>query len=265
MVATLSVLLTLFILVSLLFGYLLVRKFPEEYIKEKAKNLATKEDIKVITEMAEKIRSDYELKREVLSTRLDVLKNGYHAADGERIAAIKEMWVQVTDLRYKAPKEYSVLNILTDEECVEALQNPRDSVALKEVGEDLLDSYVASHERAVDKLRPFLGEELYALYSVYRIVHGRIGVLMLWLKEGKITEPWSKDAYLLHILSLVLSTEEIAGALEKTKIGKITNIENVLETKILSEVSKILSGETAERISAENILEILAADIRTRN
>jgi len=74
----------------LLLVYLFFRQYLPKYIKEKAKNLATKEDIGEITEIVEKVKHDNNSQLELIKAELSIFLRAKAAAyDDERNAIIQ--------------------------------------------------------------------------------------------------------------------------------------------------------------------------------
>lgn len=72
---------------ALMFVALITKFYIPAYLKEKAKNLATKEDISEITEAIEKVRSQYNEKLQELIYQNNVQLEGLKALNQLRVVA----------------------------------------------------------------------------------------------------------------------------------------------------------------------------------
>ncbi|EJL6264424.1 hypothetical protein NMS06_003445 [Vibrio cholerae] len=72
---------------ALMFVALIMRFYIPAYLKEKAKNLATKEDISEITEAIEKVRSQYNEKLQELIHQNNIQLEGHKAVNQLRVVA----------------------------------------------------------------------------------------------------------------------------------------------------------------------------------
>lgn len=102
-------------------GYFLRVFFPS-YTKEKGKNLATKEDIREITEKIESVKVDYAKSLETLKSNLQLesaLKGAYQQKCLEALTAINELLVEITlycwkQLAERSPNEHYVWSNVDD-------------------------------------------------------------------------------------------------------------------------------------------------------
>jgi hypothetical protein len=103
------------LVVVVIIGYFLREFFPS-YTTEKGRNLATKEDIREITEKIESVKSDYAKSLETLKSKLQIesaIKGAYQQKCLEALTAINELFVEITlycwkQLAERAPNEHYV-------------------------------------------------------------------------------------------------------------------------------------------------------------
>jgi len=111
-------------------------------------------------------------------------------------------------------------------------------------------------EFEVDKRRPFMSSYLWQLYKVHGVFIGRSIHLFVESKHERKSPLWSEDEAMLKTLSTVLSSEEISSA-SNQEIGSYNQIVTLIESKILNECHKILSGDLAMEASAEQARKLL--------
>ncbi|WP_027330236.1 hypothetical protein [Marinimicrobium agarilyticum] len=109
------------LVVVVVIGYFLREFFPS-YTKEKGKNLATKEDIREITEKIESVKADYAKSLETLKSKLQLesaLKGAYQEKCLGALTAINELLVEITlycwkQLAERSPNEHYVWSNVDD-------------------------------------------------------------------------------------------------------------------------------------------------------
>ena len=102
--------------------------------------------------------------------------------------------------------------------------------------------YLGNSDYPVEKVRPFVGEYLWSMFFAYRQVMGRITYRLSLSLEDANNAEWHKDNNIRQILEAVLNENELAE-FESTRLGKISWLEQRLESKILAASQKIISGE----------------------
>jgi len=112
----LATILNLLVLLGLGVAVLFGKNYFPKYLGEKAKNLATKEDITEITNKIEAIKSDYAHSLENTKTQLQVeaaLREAFQAKCLETIIAINDLLVEITlycwkEIAKRSPNEHYV-------------------------------------------------------------------------------------------------------------------------------------------------------------
>ncbi|MGL1040386.1 hypothetical protein ACSTDR_21585 [Vibrio vulnificus] len=106
------------VVVSIFIGGFLVRNYAPKYLSEKAKNLATKEDIEQITDQVESIKRQHAIELEKVKTELDVkgaLRQSFQSKSLDALTAIDELLVEIhlyswKQLAERSPNEHYVWN-----------------------------------------------------------------------------------------------------------------------------------------------------------
>lgn len=112
----LVLILNIVVVASLSIGGLLAKAYVPKYLTEKAKNLATKEDIEQITDQVESIRRQHAVELEKTKTELDIkaaLRQSFQSKSLDALTAIDELLVEVhlyswKQLAERSPNEHYV-------------------------------------------------------------------------------------------------------------------------------------------------------------
>jgi len=99
--------------------------------------------------------------------------------------------------------------------------------------------------------RPYIGEYIWSLYSLYRSFQFR---LQYRFDEGKLSneiKPWYSDKLLMKMVNNFLGEEE-AGKLDFTELGTLNEVVGRMEHQIIIEFDKLISGSN---FSQKNIQE----------
>jgi len=204
----------------------------------------------------EKLRADAAKDRAVQSAATTTLIGIHQAGQERRLNAVEILWQAIVDLKGKIPGIVTMADILPEEEYGQLLTQPSLRSMMDKLSFDLLND-ILKGTISVEKIRPFLGQYVYAHFWAYRafvsqvlfsLIHGR--------DEGRMT-PWYHNDDIRSLLSTTFTTGELEG-IERMPITRFTNLLNAFDSKILLHSGKIISGEEsatfgldqAERISA---------------
>lgn len=113
---TLLIVLNVIIILGIIAGGLLLKGYLPGYAREKGKNLATREDIEVITEKVESVRSQYASSLESIKADLQVesaLKSAFQQKCFEAVSEINQLLVDITlycwkEMAERSPNEHYV-------------------------------------------------------------------------------------------------------------------------------------------------------------
>lgn len=106
----LTLVLNIAVLLTICAGGMLIKNYLPKYLSEKAKNLATKEDIESITDQVETIKRQHAVELEKIKTELDVksaLRQAFQAKSLDALTAIDELLVEVHLYSWKQVASYS--------------------------------------------------------------------------------------------------------------------------------------------------------------
>ena len=153
-----------------------------------------------------------------------------------------------------------LLNFLS----VEEYKHAPNTKGFREVAQgcslEKIDEYMSNSDYPVERVRPYVGEYLWSMFFAYRQIMGRITYLLYLSLEDANNAEWHKDNSIRQILKAVLNENELVE-FESIRLGRISWLEQRLESKILAVSQKIISGEElgAEALKqAELILQRVA-------
>ena len=167
------------------------------------------------------------------------LVEGQRASAERRIKAVDELWREIVRIRDEAPPAITVLDVLLPTE----LNKPDVQGHLREMlpRKDLGSAFRNSE---IEVVRPFVGEQLFLQFYVYRAVSGRIVFLLEKGLESDNVTPWYDDQGIHQLLGYVLTEEEIEQ-LRRAKISQVHWMQNAVEDKILRGLRKLIAGEVS--------------------
>ena len=110
----------------------------------------------------------------------------------------------------------------------------------------------------IEQERPFLGEELYALFFVYRAIIGRICFLLERDVAKGYVKSWFQDDGIRQLLRLVLASEQVKEFEELTFVH-VNWMTNAIEGRILSELRSVIVGTQSVDDGLEQASRILEA------
>lgn len=170
--------------------------------------------------------------------------HGHRIAAEQRIRAATTLWRAVVNLDRTRPSALMDLDKLSPDS-YDLMRT--DSTYRKSIDEIVVYSLDSVREVLkqddVDEMRPFIGENCYELYRVYRgLIYGIGMILKFDVSSDKPVQCWFNHPTIRRALSSVLSEEELETFGEKEK-GRISWVLQVIEEKILADVDKIVKGD----------------------
>jgi hypothetical protein len=171
-----------------------------------------------------------------------------------RVEAVDKLWKAILALKDHYSPVTFFFTIALPSEYKTALANSAIFSGLRKID----DHYIVNFPQEVSELesfRPYLGETLWLHFFVYRAVLGRLALLVKWLKEGKETGDWRQDSGVQQHLKAVFEEDEFKTLMNSSPM-EINYALNILDSKVLREISYILSGRRSSLESFENSREL---------
>ena len=162
----------------------------------------------------------------------------------EAMLALKEHFLPVTVFfSFTLPREYKT-----------AINLPKISVGLKIIDKAYIFNYLQKTTE-LEKFRPYLGETLWIYFFAYRAILGRLARFIIELREGKELGDWRQDELIQEHLETVFEKEEFNVFINSSPVD-LSHTLNILDSKVIKEISFILSGRKSSLESFESSKEL---------
>jgi hypothetical protein len=205
----------------------------------------------------EKIKSLSEQNNLIINNLTDSLSKIYLSSNEKRISYLEKAWNGFLEIKKEAPTLIFLSHgILVKDELIN-LPKDKNPHILAEIKNFKPEAYLLFQNKIssdIEMIRPFIGERLWTIFSVYRAFFGRLTYLLQdGLKKGTIRY-WKEDQnFINQILGLVIQPDEIKKLLEND-FNAFQNVINFLEYKALNEISEQVSGK---RMTEENVKQAI--------
>jgi hypothetical protein len=193
----------------------------------------------------------------IINNLTDSLSKIYLSSNEKRISYLEKAWNGFLEVKSKTPSlVFLVYGILIRDEIIN-LPNTKNSHILDEIKNFKPNEFIfiqSDISTELEKIRPFIGEKLWTIFSVYKAFLGRLTFLLQdGLVKGTVTY-WQQDqSFINQILGLVIQPNEIKKLMENDHTS-FQNIINFLEYKALNEISEQVSGK---RMTEENVKQAI--------
>ena len=168
-----------------------------------------------------------------------------------KLDAIEKLWKEKLTFDKSLPSTLKFIDLLVLSEYRDAPNHERFKEYARDGSEEKIAKLLCDSDDPIamvsgitrlEEVRPYVGEYLWSVFYSYRLVMGRISLLLHWsLKEPDKIE-WYKDKAIQQVLEAVLTSSQL-DEFEKINFGKISWLQQRLESKILDALQKIISGE----------------------
>ena len=202
----------------------------------------------------ERLKADITKDRDILNTSLSVFSKGYQYSQERRLKAIESVWKNVLKWRQFLIPLRGFYAILKPSEY-------NDSQIFKNFSYSLLKVSIqeftteSEGENDLETVRPFLGEYIWSLYFAYRAFNGRLTFTFEMGKKENNIRPWNEDKGAIKILEVIFDIEELKVISDDQ--NSLDKALNLLESKILREFDRVISGEIALDANIEKANEII--------
>ena len=210
-------------------------------------------------------RDQLEKQAQLQSSAFSSFAAAQQAAMNRRLDAAETLWNDLLSFRSSLPPVFAYLDILTEDEFPEAMSRPRGQELFDALSKEEVRSLVASHgiagdieqefDYSLERVRPYVGEYLWAIFLAYKNIMFRIWWSMASFKtEGGDHIFWYRDRYIRSFIESVLTPDELAD-FDQARFGKISELRFKLEQKIVDELRRMVSGETSGSDSLQQAMK----------
>lgn len=223
------------------------------WISERLKNSIKHEyDLKLSTVNAElrmqadlqtaQLKASIEKEAEKIRFATSSIGESQKAAIARKLDAIDALWSGVLSARENVPVVMGFIDILTVEEYMDMGDHPQFKQMVGELSPEKLAKMFKDNVGSLERVRPYVGEYLWAVFSTYQALITRIALLIQMGDKDPKKLNWHKDNGIRQLLYSSLSAEEVAQ-FEVTTIGKVGWLQRNYEVKILDAMQKVISGK----------------------
>ena len=164
---------------------------------------------------------------------------GQKAAMERKLNAVDRLWSCFLQIRGSLPSVLSFMDVMT----VDNYKAAKDDPKFRTLTTDLKPEKLAElAPPAVEEVRPYVGEYLWAVFSSYQSILIRILTLLILARTDAEKIEWYKDSGTRHLIDAVLLPAEVQ-AFDQLQFGKLAWLQRWLEAKILTAAQKVISGE----------------------
>lgn len=205
----------------------------------------------------ESLKGDIQKNNAIMESSLNIFSQGYNQAQEKRLAAIEEMWDNVLKIREFSSKIVTFYTIFLPKE-----YNSKENMYLTSLkkhlpSEEELVNFITSMD-GLEKKRPYLGEELWILFTIYRAFSGRLVLIFKRSVDESNIRQWHQDSGLMQLLEAAFTKKEYEEFI-RNKLGRhhsLTEAINIIEQKILKEFNNTLTGTYASEESFQQATKI---------
>lgn len=185
-----------------------------------------------------------EIEREADKLRLASQSFGevQKAAIAKRLTAVEETWQTVLTLSDSVPDAVSYLDILLDNEYLEAPSKPTFQNALRRLDHIPIVTSAFDQSRKLSVLRPYTGEYLWALFATYQAVVLRITYLVDRSKEEPTKLRWFEDQLVLQHIESGLGNQALQE-FKTLNFAKVSWVRDRFTHAILQAMERIVAGK----------------------
>ena len=165
---------------------------------------------------------------------------GQKASMERKLNAVDRLWSCIPQFRESLPPVQRIIDHMTVDEYKGAKDNPIFLPLLDDLSPERLAKLTP---KAIEEVRPYVGEHLWTMFFCYQAIMIRIFVLLQFGQTDAEKLEWHKDTGTRHLIETVLVPGELAQ-FDQTQFGKLSWLQQRLEWKMLAATQKIISGET---------------------
>lgn len=205
-------------------------------------------------------RDQLEKQAQLQSSAFSSFAAAQQAAMEKRLTAAETIWNEVLSFSDSLPAIFGYMDILTVEEYPDAGSRGSGRALFAELSEEEVTAFATAPEREgrkgwasdrdLEQQRLYVDEQLWSIFALYRAIMTRIWLHLVWSKERPEHIYWFRDRYTRQMIEAALTPEELEH-FDQARIGKIENLRVKLESRILAELRRVISGEVSGSDSLE--------------
>lgn len=177
-----------------------------------------------------------------------------------RLDCVDVLWTEVVWFYRSLPSVVGYLDVLTEEEYATAAEHPVGQEHFADISDTSVMSLMNAnqHHRAlghgevrdIEEILPYVDDYLWGLFAAYRGITLRILMILVWHKDKGSDIHWYREPHTRHLIEATLTSEELQE-FDSAEFGKIAKFVQIMESRILKEIRKTISGEQLGQESLE--------------
>lgn len=207
----------------------------------------------------EKIKGVINKNNSITTTLTQQVGQNFQKLQDKKITAIEEYWTNILSIKSAIPSVVSLFySILSNEELtVEKINSGKTDFGqlLNEFSQYEFTNDLTKGSNIIAKYRPFLSEDLWMLMHAYKGFIGRCVFLLVDGYQKNDISHWKNDNGVKQIVMTVLKENEFEYIVS-LKFHSFESMLQLLESKILTEINKLISGKDFTMNSLEELKKI---------
>lgn len=201
----------------------------------------------------------------IINNLTDSLSKIYLSSNEKRVTYLEKAWSGMIEIKKQIPPlVFMSYTILTKEELIN-LPNSENKYVKQGIISFKPDDYfnlIQSISNDIEDIRPFIGERLWTIFSIYKLFIGRLTYLLKDGIEKGTVRYWKDDTnFTDQVLMKVIRPEEIKQLFEND-FTSFQNALNFLEYKALNEIAEHVTGK---RMTEETVKQAIELSKITKN
>lgn len=206
------------------------------------------------------LRASVERHAALLALAHSSLAEGQKASMERKVNAVDTLWERLLHLRANSPPILGFIDVLTVDKYAGIKNHPTFEALSRGWSMERVTQLI---DTEVERVRPYVGEYTWAVFSSYQAVMLRIVFLLHLGRDDAAKLEWHKDSHTRRLIEAVLPAVELAE-FDATRFGKISWLQRRLESKILAATRKVVSGEefSADALDQARLIQQRAAQVQ---
>lgn len=191
---------------------------------------------------ATQLKASIEREAEKIRFATTSIGESQKAAISRKLDSIETLWFGVLSARENVPPVMGFIDILSVDEYLSMGDHPQFKQMVGEFSPEKLTKIFIDNIGSLERIRPYVGEYLWAVYSTYQALVTRVVMLIQMGEKDPKKLNWHKDNGVRQLLDSSLTEQEVEK-FDSAQMGKFGWLQRTYETKILQAMQKVISGQ----------------------
>ncbi|MBW4934979.1 hypothetical protein [Marinobacter sp. F4206] len=188
------------------------------------------------------LKNSFEQEAERLRFATSSISSTQKIAIERKLDGVETLWDAILLARKNVPAIMGFIDILTVDEYKNSKNHPDFKQLVGEVSIENMTAMYKDNVGSRERIRPYVGEYLWALLSTYQASITRVALVIHWGDQDEKKLNWHLDGGVRQLINSFLSQTELEQ-FEKVNVGKIGWLQRNLEQKILAGINVVISGQ----------------------